>query len=146
MLGRMMMPRRLIVLGLFALGCSGGMSTLKTVRPATGSGPIEFEVQNNAGVALNNLYMAKTETVRAADRSHLERDSTEEVKVWGEDLLDRGALEEGGRVSVPVPEPGRWDVRVLDRNDRYQLIAGLKLGAGGRYILEIEDGGWRMIR
>ena len=141
-----MSMRRCLVFGLLALSCSGGMSTLKTVRPATGEGPIHFEVQNNAGVALNNLYMAKTEMVQAADRSHLERDSTEEVKVWGSDLLDRGALEEGGRVAIPVPEAGRWDVRALDRNDRYQHIAGLKLGAGGRYILEIEDGNWRVIQ
>jgi hypothetical protein len=45
-----------------------------------------------------------------------------------------------------VSEPGRWDVRVVDRDQRYQHIAGLKVGAGGRYILELGDGGWRVNR
>jgi hypothetical protein len=35
-------------------------------------------------------------------------------------------------------------VRAVDRNRRYQHITGLRLGAGGRYILELNDGGWRV--
>lgn len=125
-------------------GCAGASSRLKTVRSPTGSGGVDLEVFNGTDVAINNLYMAKTETVNAAGASHLEPGSSEEIKVWGADQLDNAALEPGAKVRVPVKEPGRWDVRVLDRDGRHQHIAGLKLGPGGKYILELGEGGWRI--
>jgi hypothetical protein len=122
-----------------ALGCGGPSTTLHTVRSPTGSGDIDFEVQNNADVALNSLFMAKAATLRAASGQHLEPGSQEEIKVWGSDLLEKDALRTGARIKIPVEEAGVWDVRVLDRDNRYQFITGLKLGPGGTYVLEVGD-------
>jgi hypothetical protein len=124
--------------------CADASSRLRTVRSPTGSGGVDLEVFNGTDVAINNLYLAKTETVNAAGPSHLEPGSSEEIKVWGADMLDNAALEPEGKVRVPVKEPGRWDVRVLDRDGRHQHIAGLKLGPGGKYVLELGEGGWRV--
>jgi hypothetical protein len=131
------------MLGL-AAACASPPSRLKTVRSPTGAGGVQLEVFNGTDAAINNLFMAKTEVVDAAGPGHLEPGSQQELKVWGADLLDRGALEAGGTTRVPVLEPGRWDVRVLDRDGRHQHVAGLKLGAGGQYVLELGDGGWRV--
>lgn len=140
-----MQPRRAFVLGalVFAVGaCSGASTTLVTVHAPTGSGAIELEIENDTSVALNNLYLAKSETVKGADQSHLDPGSSEEGRVWGDDLLDRGALEVGGKIRVPVPSPGRWDARALDKNGRYQHVHGLKLGAGGKYRLKFGEDTW----
>ena len=120
-------------------GCGGAPSRLVTVKSGTGEGPVQLEVKNLSDVPINNLYLARTEQVG----SELETDSPEGEKVWGTDLLT-GAIARGERVPVPVPGPGRWDARALDRDGRYQHIAGLKLAAGGRYILELNEGGWRV--
>jgi len=120
-------------------GCAGAPSRLVTVKSGTGEGPVRLEVKNLSDVPINNLYLARTEQVGA----ELEADSPDSEKVWGGDLLS-GAIARGERVPVPVPAPGRWDARVLDRDGRYQHIAGLKLAAGGRYILELNEGGWRV--
>jgi hypothetical protein len=74
--------------------------------------------------------------------SQLDPDSPEGQRVWGGDLLT-AAIPTGTRAPVSVPGPGRWDCRVLDRDGRYQHVAALKLEAGGRYILELNEGGWR---
>jgi hypothetical protein len=124
-------------------GCAEPSSRLKTVRSPTGSGGVDLEVFNGTDVAINNLYLAKTETVNAAGPSHIEPGSQEEIKVWGGDYLE-DALQPGGKIRIPVKEPGRWDMRVLDRDGRHQHIAGLKLGPGGKYVLELGDGGWRV--
>jgi hypothetical protein len=141
--------RRDVMLGTIAVclagltGC-GASTTLVTVHRATGSGAIQVEVENDSGVALNNLYLAKTEDVSRADPSHLEVGSSAEARVWGDDLLDRGALPEGSRIQIPIPSSGRWDVRALDRNGRYQHIHALKFGAGGRYLLKLGEDTWRV--
>jgi hypothetical protein len=84
--------------------------------------------------------MAKTEAV---SDPKLDPDSPEGQAVWGADLLG-AAIPVGERVPIPVREPGRWDVRAVDRDDRFQHVSGLKLEAGGRYILELHEGGWRV--
>jgi hypothetical protein len=137
----------LVCLVLSQAGCgSGASSTLKTVTAGTGSGPIRFEVENKTDVPINNLYMAKTEAVSAALAKKVEPGSGAEQDLWGDDHLTRGALEVGGRMPVEVKEAGRWDVRALDRDGRYQHVTSLKIEAGGRYILELGEGGWRMIQ
>jgi len=120
------------------VGCGGAPSRLVTVKSGTGQGPIELEVKNLTDVPINNLFLAPSERVGP----EVDPDSPQGDAVWGTDLLPN-AIARGSRVPVPVPQPGRWDVRVLDRDRRYQHIAGLKLEAGGRYILELNDGGWR---
>jgi hypothetical protein len=41
---------------------------------------------------------------------------------------------------------GRYDVLAVDPDGREQLIKGLRLKAGGRYALQLEDGGWQLAR
>jgi hypothetical protein len=120
-------------------GCGGAPTRLVTVRAGTGQGPIQLEVKNVTDAPINNLYLAPSERVS----SQLDPDSPEGQEVWGADLLN-GAIAPGTRVPVAVPGPGRWDCRALDRDGRYQHVAALKLEAGGRYILELQEGGWRV--
>lgn len=144
----MQFTRRSVIaaLCLLASGCGGGMSTLVTVQRPSGDGAVDLEVENRTGYTINNFYLAETDTVSSENEDHLEIGSQAELRVWGDDQLDEGALEDGGIVPVKVPRPGRWSARVLDQHHRYQHIAGLKLGAGGKYRLRLEDGGWRMSR
>ncbi|HEX3773438.1 MAG TPA: hypothetical protein VHV51_03180 [Polyangiaceae bacterium] len=109
----------------------------------TGSGAIDFSVKNATDVPINSLYLAKTERVNAAGQD-LDSDSPRGQDLWGPDLLSRAAIGAGQRIKLEVSEPGLWDVRALDRDGRYQHISGLHLGAGGRYVLELNDGGWRV--
>jgi hypothetical protein len=145
-----MYRRRAFELGLFATvaallalggaaGCGGAPTRLVTVKSGAGEGPIQLEVKNLTSVPINNLFLAKSDQVGPM----LEDDSPQGQAVWGPDLLS-GAIATGTRVPVPVAGPGRWDVRALDRDNRYQHIAGLKLEAGGRYILELNDSSWRV--
>jgi hypothetical protein len=123
----------------FGSGCGGAPTRLVTVRSGTGEGAIQLEVKNLTDVPINNLFLAKSESVSP----QLDPDSPEGQSVWGGDLLN-GAIAPGTRVPVAVPGAGRWDCRVLDRDGRYQHVAALKLEAGGRYILELNEGGWRV--
>ena len=128
------------------LGCGGGTSTLVTVKSPTGSGDVDFQVENQSDVAVNNLYMAKTEAVNKALAANLEPNSPAEAELWGPDLLSGSSLARGVRQRVKVSEPGRWDVRAVDRDGRYQHVSGLRIGAGGKYILRLVDGSWRVDR
>lgn len=134
-----MLSPLLVAVSLCGAGCGGAPSRLVTVKSGTGDGPILLEVKNLTDVPINNLYLAKTSTVP----QQLDDDSPEGQNVWGADLLT-GAIARGTRVPVQVKEPGRWDARALDKDGRYQHVAGLKLEGGGRYILELNEGGWRV--
>jgi hypothetical protein len=122
-----------------SVGCGGAPTRLVTVKTGTGQGPIQLEVKNLTDVGINNLYLAKTESIP----EQIDNDSPEAQNLWGGDLL-AGAIAKGQRAPVVVPGPGRWDARAVDRDGRYQHVAGLKLEAGGRYILELNEGGWRV--
>jgi hypothetical protein len=121
-----------------SVACGGEPTRLVTVKAGTGDGPILLEVKNLTSVGINNFYLARTESVS----DNLDANSPEGQNVWGADLLG-GAIPKGVRVPVAVPGAGRWDARATDRDGRFQHISGLKLQAGGRYILELNDGGWR---
>ena len=139
-----MVGRRYALLSLLfglLVACSGPNSRLVTVRSGVGSGPVDFAVKNATDVPINSLYIAETARVDAAGQN-LDDDSPQGVELWGPDLLSHSAIGVGRRVQVDVP-PGTWDVRALDRGRRYQHITGLRTAAGGRYILELNDGGWR---
>lgn len=120
-------------------GCGGAPTRLVTVKTGTGQGPVLLEVKNLTDVPINNLYLAKTETVP----EQIDHDSPEAQNLWGADQLT-AAIAMGTRAPVAVPGPGRWDARAVDRDGRYQHVAALKLEAGGRYILELNEGGWRV--
>ena len=121
--------------------CGGPTSRLVTVRTGSGSGALDFTVKNGTDTAINALYIAKTERVNAAGQN-LDDDAPEGAALWGADLLTHSGMGVGQSVQVDVP-PGTWDVRALDTHRRYQHITRLRLAAGGRYILELNDGGWR---
>jgi len=121
------------------LGCGGAPTRLVTVKAGTGQGAIQLEVKNLTDVPINNFYLAKTESVP----EQIDNGSPEAQNLWGADQLTV-AIPSGERVPVPVPVPGRWDARAVDRDGRYQHVAGLKFEAGGRYILELNEGGWRV--
>lgn len=132
-----------MLLGL-CLGCaSSPPSRLHTLGTPSGSGPIDFAVQNRTGAAVNNLYLASTQRVRAASRDAFTEGSPEQAALWGEDLLVGSGLEPAGKIKIQIPGPGQYDVRAVDRSGRWQHIEGLRLRSGGRYVLELEDGGWR---
>lgn len=128
-----------LALGGASVGCGGAPTRLVTVKPGGGDGPVQFEVKNLTDVPINSLYLAPTEKVP----QQLDNESTEAQNMWGADLLT-AAIPKGERVPVPVPSAGRWDCRAVDRDGRYQHVAGLKLGGGGRYILELNESGWRV--
>ncbi len=139
-----MLGRRCALLSLvFALlpACTGPNSRLVTVRTSSGSGALDFSVKNASDAPINALYIAKTDRVNAAGQD-LDDNSPQGEALWGPDLLTHSGIGVGQSIQVDVP-PGTWDVRALDRHRRYQHITGLRLGAGGRYILELNDGGWR---
>jgi hypothetical protein len=138
--GSSLLPALTALLVLSAgMGCGGAPTRLVTVKSGSGEGAIQLEVKNLTDVPINSLFLAKSEEVSA----QLDADSPEGQKVWGADLLN-AAIPMGQRVPVSVAGPGRWDCRALDRDGRYQHVAALKLEAGGRYILELQEGGWRV--
>lgn len=136
-----------LVSGLFSLlvGCSGPNSRLVTVRSGGGEGAVDFALKNLSDAPVNAFYLAKTERVNAAG-PEVDFDSPQGQELWGPDLMAHAALGIGDRMPLPVPEPGLWDARALDRDGRYQHITSLHLAAGGRYILELNSGGWRAKR
>gem|GEM_PF-1226921 len=122
-------------------GCGGAPSRLVTVKAGTGEGDIQFEVKNLTDVPINNFYLARTESIP----EQVDDNSPEAQNIWGGDLLS-GAIGMGQRVPIIVPGAGRWDARAVDRDGRYQHVSGLKFQAGGRYILELNEGGWRVTK
>ena len=133
----------LLLLASSSIPACGTSSRLVTVRSASGSGPIDFEVRNRCDVAINNLYMALSSRLASAPPEAREANTPAWADLWGQDLL-RAALVPGGRAPLLVPQPGSWELRAVDADARYQHITQLKLGAGGRYILELYDGSWRI--
>jgi len=120
-------------------GCGGAPTRLVTVKAGAGEGSIELEVKNLTDAAINNFYLVASERIP----EQLDNQAPDSQSIWGPDLLT-GAIAPGSRVPVPVPGPGRWDAKATDRDGRYQHVSGLKFAAGGRYILELNEGGWRV--
>jgi hypothetical protein len=142
-----MLPRRAALIGLvlllLAIACGGPSTRLVTVRSPTGSGSVDFTVKNLSSAGINTFHLAKTERVNQTGKEHVDPNTPEGAALWGPDLLG-AAIGSGQSQPVKVPEPGNWDARAVDRDGREQLITRLHLGAGGRYILELYDGGWRV--
>lgn len=105
-------------------------------------GRIDFSVKNLTDVPINTFYLAKSEAVDKAGGPNLDPNTPDGADVWGPDLLG-GAVQVGKTEPVTVAGPGSWEARAVDRDGREQLITGLKLQAGGRYILELYEGNWR---
>jgi hypothetical protein len=124
-------------------GCGGPTTRLVTVQAGKGSGKIEFSVKNLGDSPINTFFMAKSERIDAAGGNALDPDSPEGDAAWGPDLLGR-AVPTGGSERIPVPEGGQWEARAVDRDGREQRITRLKLQAGGTYVLELYESGWRV--
>jgi len=125
-----------------ALACDGSARLIKLRSPENTESGVRLEVLNNTDVVIAGVYMARTEDVKKARRGHSRWGSEAEAETWGDDRLNAD-LPAGSRVEVVVPSPGRWDMRPVDEDGRYQHIVGLVLRPGGRYRLEINDGNWR---
>lgn len=139
-----MLKRRtlLFCLALGAAACGGPTTRLVTVKEGSGAGKVTFEVKNLTDVGINTFHLAPTHKVTAAG-GRVDPHSPEGADLWGPDLLGR-AIPIGQREAVTVPAPGRWDARAVDRDGREQLVTGLRLEAGGKYILELYESGWRV--
>ena len=138
-----MLGRRFLLVGLLAAACGGPATRLVTVRFATGQGNVDFSVKNLTDVPINTFYLAKTERVEANGKHQVDANTPEGEALWGPDLTG-GAIAVGKTEPITVASPGRWDARAVDRDGREQLITGLHLDAGGKYILELYEGNWRV--
>ena len=134
-----------LVLSLVLSACGGPDTRLVTVQPGKGQGKVEFSVKNLTDVPINTFFMAKTEAIEAAGGNALDSRSPEGSEAWGPDLLGR-AVPVGKGERIPVPEGGLWEALAVDRDGREQRITRLKLKAGGTYVLELYESGWRVFR
>jgi hypothetical protein len=126
-------------------GCGASMSVLHAKGKPTGSGPALVTVLNSSGTTIDKLFVAKTEDVDKAKTAHVDTGSADDLAMWGEDELDKSGIEEGKAYNYVKLGEGRYDVLVVDKGGREQLIKGLKMKPGGRYVLEIGSD-WTMGR
>jgi hypothetical protein len=136
--------RALLLLVLLLVACGGPNTRLVTVDPGKGEGKIDFSIKNLTDVPLNTFFLAKTEAIDKAGGITLDPTSPEGTEAWGPDLLG-GAVGVGKSERIPVPQDGSWEARAVDSDGREQHITHLKLKAGGRYVLELYEGGWRVV-
>jgi hypothetical protein len=129
--------RTVLALPILVVACGATMSVLHAKGKPTGSGPAAVVVLNSSGTEIDKLYVAKTEDVNKARAAHVEPGSENDIALWGDDELGRSGLNEGKTYDeLKLPE-GRYDVLVVDKGGREQLIKGLRMKPGARYILEI---------
>lgn len=142
-----MRPSSRLVLLVTALlvACGGSISVLHAKGKPTGSGPAKVVVLNSSGTTIDKLFVAKTEDVDKAKAAHVDPDSGDDAALWGEDELDKAGLDEGKTFDELKLAEGRYDVLVVDKGGREQLVKGLRIKPGGRYILEIGSD-WTMGR
>ena len=133
-----------LVVSLIA-GCGATMSVLHAKGKPTGSGPALVTVLNSSGKTIDKLFVAKTEDIDKAKAAHVDTGSADDLALWGEDELDKSGIEEGKAYNYVKLAEGRYDVLVIDKGGREQLIKGLRMKPGGRYVLEIGSD-WTMGR
>jgi hypothetical protein len=134
---------RLAFGALFALSAACGPSTRLVTVKSGGPGEIDFSVKNLTDVPVDYFYLATTDRINAAGGPKLDHNGPDGFEAWGPDLTDNG-IGVGKTESIAVPKPGSWDARAVDGNGRDQFITGLKLKAGGKYVLELYESGWRV--
>ena len=130
----------------FAVGCGGGtLSVLHAKGRASGDGPVRVDVLNSSGVAIERLFVAKTEDVNRARAAGASPDSEADVALWGEDRLGNAGLVEGHTFNELALPDGQYDVLTVDHDHREQLVEHLRVRAGRKYVLEIGTG-WTQAR
>jgi hypothetical protein len=146
-----MRPIQHVVFAVLALavsllaGCGATMSVLHAKGKPTGSGPALVTVLNSSGTTIDKLFIAKTADIDKAKAAHVDTGSADDLALWGEDELDKSGIEEGKAYNYVKLGEGRYDILVVDKGGREQLIKGLKMKPGGRYVLEIGSD-WTMGR
>jgi hypothetical protein len=117
--------------------CGGSISVLHARGRPSGDGPGTVEVKNSSGVTVQRLFIAKTEDVNRARAGGVQPDSAEDQELFGDDRLDNAGLIDGHSFPGVTLPAGRYDFLVVDPDQREQLIKGLKISAGGKYVLEV---------
>jgi hypothetical protein len=131
-----------LAIAVLVTACGGTTATLHARGKPTGEGPAKLLLLNHADVAVHRIYVARTENVERARTAGAAPGSDRDIELWGEDRLQRGALSEGDTADLGAMRPGRYDLLVMDADDREQLIKALDLKAGGTYVFELADD-WR---
>ena len=135
----------LCVGALWVTACGGTLSTLRKMGPPKGNGPARVELLNTSGATIGRAYVALTRDVDRASAAKVQPGSAEDIELWGEDLLGRESLLDGSAVELITLQPDRYDVLLLAADRREQLVKGLKLQPGQRYVLEVGSA-WRIGR
>lgn len=129
-----------------ATACGGSLSVLHAQGKATtGDGTARVDVLNSSGVAIEKLHVAKTETVDHARAAGVTPGSAEDEALWGDDRFGNAGLLEGHTFGSLMLPDGRYDVLVVDHDQREQLVKHLTVKGGRRYVLEIGTA-WTMAR
>jgi hypothetical protein len=126
--------------------CGGAVSTLHAKGKPSGNGPPHLDILNHTDVSIERLHIAETEAVDRARAQGVAPGSDGDRELWGPNLVETAALGPGKSFTVTDARSGRYDVLVLDSDEREQLVKGLKLAPGGKYVLELVDDGWQLPR
>ena len=124
-----------MILAPLLAACGGSVSVLHAKGASQGHGAA-VTVMNTSGTRVERLHVASTERVDRARASGVAPGSAEDDALWGNDLLDRAGLAENSTFPVEL-EPGRYDVLAVDHDGREELVKGLRLSAGRKYVLEL---------
>lgn len=136
----------LVAAALLALACGGAtLSVLHAKGRPKGDGAAHLDVKNSSGVSIQQLYIAKTEDVARAKAAGVSPGSAEDVALWGADHLGNGAISAGATLPGLELDEGRYDFLAVDPDKREELVKGIRVHAGGRYVLEIGDA-WALTR
>ena len=110
----------------------------------TGEGPAAVAVKNSSGESIEKLFVAKTEAVDKAHDAGSSPGSDADTALWGDDQLGNAGIPEGRSFDMHLAA-GRYDFLLVGHDQREQLVKHVKLDAGGRYVLEVNDA-WMMGR
>jgi hypothetical protein len=141
-----LLARITVVFALAVAACGGSsISVLHAVGKPTGEGAARVRVKNASGVTIEKLYVAKAAQAEASSALAADPGSPEGSAVWGDDQLDNAALADGRTFDALALAEDRYDVLVFDHDRREQLVKGISVRAGGKYLLEIRDD-WAIAR
>lgn len=128
------------------VACGGGAaSVLHTNGKPSGDGAVELIIRNASGESINQLYVAKTESVDKAHEAGVRPGTEADQALWGDDQLGNAGIADGSSSTELRLSPDRYDVLVIAADRREQLVKHLNLQAGGHYVLEIGKA-WRQGR
>jgi hypothetical protein len=142
-----MLTRSLLAAALIscvAIACGGGAISVLHAKGRSSSSAAAVTVSNTSGATIDHLFIAKTEAVDKARQAGVAPGSPEDSDLWGEDQLGSADLSENSVFPISLPE-GRYDVLVVDKDRREELVKGLKLAAGRKYVLDVGTD-WQLAR